>query len=127
MNNITIDGRITKEDNVLRFTPSGTPVCRFSIASSMGKNKDGSYKDSLFIEVVAWGDLAEKVAEFKHKDNVEIKGWLEPNTWEDKNGTKHNDVRVTARSVAIKEWKQLETVSAKGGEAPDLTDQDIPF
>ena len=116
MSEITVVGKITKQDNELRFTPNGHPVCNFSIAKYMGKNKDNTYKDNLFLNIVCWGDLAEPASKFKHKDRVEVKGWFDyPKGWTDKEGNQHLDIVIRAEEVTLKEWQDSKS------------DEDAPF
>jgi single-strand DNA-binding protein len=61
---LTICGNTTGPAE-LRFTPSGSPVATFTVASTPRTFKDGQWVDgdTLFLRCSAWRDMAENVAE----------------------------------------------------------------
>ncbi|MDQ5839582.1 MAG: single-stranded DNA-binding protein, partial [Chloroflexota bacterium] len=85
---ITIIGNLTS-DPELRFTPSGSAVANFSIASTprtFDKNSnewvDG---ETLFLRASVWREAAENVAESLTKGmRVIVSGRLKPRSYEDK-------------------------------------------
>jgi single-stranded DNA-binding protein len=96
---INFDGNIfpaSKDEGfALAFSSAGNAWLRFSVSVYQGKNEDGSYKDSLWMRCVVFGDMAENVAEsVKPGDPVIVVGTLRPNNWTDNDGNEHNDVTV---------------------------------
>lgn len=89
---ITVIGNLTA-DPELRFTPSGSAVANFTIASTprtfdrqSNEWKDG---DTLFLRASIWRDAAENVAESLTKGTrVIVSGRLKQRTYDDKNGAK---------------------------------------
>ena len=59
-NKITIVGYLGR-DPELRYTPQGTPVCDFSVATTeRRKDKAGEFQDlTTWFKVTFWGRLAE--------------------------------------------------------------------
>jgi hypothetical protein len=79
---ITVVGNTTA-DAELRFTPSGSAVANFTVASTprMMDRQSGEWKDGepLFLRCNAWRDLAEHVAETVTKGmRVIVVGRLKP-------------------------------------------------
>jgi single-strand DNA-binding protein len=87
-NKITIVGRLTR-DPELKYTNTGIPVCKYSLAVSRKyKNANGS-KDTDFFNVVTWRKLAEISAKFLKKGKlVLIEGSMQQSSYTDQNGVK---------------------------------------
>jgi single-strand DNA-binding protein len=75
---VFVVGAICKEDPVLKFIPSGKAVCNFSIRvpGTKANEKYGrEATEAYFLEVAAWEDLAEHIAESMRKgDRVILQG-----------------------------------------------------
>lgn len=87
---ITVVGNLTG-DPELRFTPSGSVVANFTIASTPRTFKDGEWKDgeTLFLRASVWKEAAENVAETLTKGTrVVAQGRLKMRSYEDKNQEK---------------------------------------
>jgi single-strand DNA-binding protein len=97
-NKVTFTGNLGKDPD-MKYTPNGTPVTRFSIAVSTGKDKQGKAKQPLWLNVVTWNELAEQCNKKLEKGSrVQIEGRLAPNVYE-KNGQTHYGVEVVAQTV----------------------------
>lgn len=73
-----VTGTICKEDPVLKFIPSGTAVCNFTVRVP-GQKPNPKYgregKEAYFLEVAAWEQLGENVAEsFQKGDSIILQG-----------------------------------------------------
>ena len=90
--NITVVGNLTA-DPELRFTPSGVPVARFTVAqtpSSFNKST-GSWEDgeTIFMVCNVWRNAAENAAESLKKGlAVVVHGRLRSRSYETKEGQK---------------------------------------
>ena len=87
LNRVMLIGRLTR-DPELRFTPSGTAVAKFSIATSYRfKDKNDQWQDQTeWHNVVAWARLAEIAGEYLKKGSkVYVEGRLQTRSWDDKN------------------------------------------
>lgn len=95
-------------DPDLRYTPSGIPVARFTVAvnrirrkEETEENKQGTNQDVDFINVVAWRRLAEICGEFLKKGRpVAIEGKLQIRDFE-KAGEKRTMVEVVADNMQM--------------------------
>lgn len=103
-NHVHLCGRLGR-DPEMRYTPSGTAVCNFSIAiSSWSKKKDeeGFDKQVVWIDITAWGKNAERAGEQARKGTEAlIYGRLDTRSWDDKDdpSKKHFRTFVTAINV----------------------------
>jgi single-strand DNA-binding protein len=98
MNHTTLIGRLGK-DPTLRHTDGGKAVTEFSLAvSSYAQRQDANAEPDWFT-IVAWGGLAESIAEHKHQgDLVAVHGRLTPVSYE-RDGIEIRTVKVTASDV----------------------------
>lgn len=86
VNKVILVGNLGK-DPELKFTPSGTPVAKFSLATSdRFKDKDGNWQDRTeWHNITAWARTAEIAGEYLKKGNkVYIEGSLRTHSWDDK-------------------------------------------
>jgi single-strand DNA-binding protein len=89
---LTIEGNLTN-DPELRFTPSGSAVANFTIASTPrsfdSNSKEWKDGDTLYMRSAAWRELAENVAETLRKGmGVIATGKLKSRSYETKEGEK---------------------------------------
>lgn len=102
MSTLTVIGNVGG-DPELRYTPTGIPVCKFSVAETPRvRQADGTYKDgeTVFHPIVVWREMAETVAGcVKTGMRVVVVGRLGVNKWE-KDGVKHQRHEITADEVA---------------------------
>jgi single-strand DNA-binding protein len=90
MNCVSLSGRLTR-DIELKYLPSGSAVVDFSLALPEVK-KDAP---TLFIDCVAFGDVAEKISEFFKKGKpIEIIGRLSQEQWQDREGNTRKKHKV---------------------------------
>ncbi len=103
VNKVILIGNLGK-DPELRYTPNGTAVATFSIATNeRWKDKDGNFQDHTeWHRIVAWRKLAEIVGEYLKKGSqVYIEGRLRSRTWEDQNGMKRTTVEIMADNLQM--------------------------
>lgn len=101
-NQVTLMGNLTR-DPELRTTPNGTSVCGFSLALNRSyKGSDGNWQEATdFIDIVAWGTLGERVAQYLTKGRPAlVSGRLQSRSWE-QDGQKRNKVEVVANDVTF--------------------------
>jgi single-strand DNA-binding protein len=99
---ITITGNLVDEPE-LRFTPAGTAVARFRVASTPRYQQNGQWKDgdTLFLTCNAWRQLAENTAESLQKGmRVIVTGRLRQRAYETTEGEKRTVYEVEADEVA---------------------------
>jgi single-strand DNA-binding protein len=121
LNKVTLIGNLTR-DPELRYTPQGTAVCSFGIATNRQWSTDTGEKkeDVEFHNVVAWNKLAEICAQILSKGRkVYVEGRLQTNTW-----TGDDDVKRSRTEVVINEMIALDSKGAFDDSAGD--DFDVP-
>jgi single-strand DNA-binding protein len=100
---ITYVGNVCKEDPVLKFSPQGHAICEFSIRVP-GKKAKGSQPavEAFFVNIVAWRDLGEHVAESVRKDDrVIVQGIVKHDSWDKPDGTKGHSSKLNAWNVGL--------------------------
>ncbi len=104
LNKIILIGRLTR-DPELRYTPSGTAVCNFSLAVERNyTNRDGE-KEVDFIDIVVWRRQAENCANHLAKGRlVAVEGRLQLSSYENKEGQKVRVTEVVANNVQFLDW-----------------------
>ncbi len=91
-------------DPELRYTPSGTAVCNFRIATNESyKDREGNQVDKTeWHNVVAWERLAEICGEYLKKGRqVYVEGALQTRQWEDQEGNTRYTTEVKAREMQM--------------------------
>jgi len=119
LNKATLIGNLTA-DPELRYTPQGTAVCNFSVATNRTwKNSSGEVQDeATFHRIIAWSKLAEICAQILAKGRkVYIAGRIANRNWEDKEGQKHYVTEIVAEDlIALDSRKREAQVTDVGGE-----------
>jgi single-strand DNA-binding protein len=101
-NQVVLMGNLTR-DPELRATPNGQQVCSFSLALNRSyKGSDGNWQEATdYIDVVAWGPLGERVAQYLSKGRpCLVNGRLQSRSWE-QDGQKRSKVEVVAQDVTF--------------------------
>src|SRR3954468_21055970 len=118
-NQVILMGNLTR-DPELRTTPSGASVCSFSLALNRSyKSADGNWTEATdYIDVVAWGPLGERVAQYLTKGRPAlVNGRLQSRSWEQE-GVKRSKVEVVAQDVTF-------LGGAGGGGGPVSADEPV--
>ena len=120
-NNVTITGNATREPE-LRFTPSGQAVANFGVAVNRRwqNRQTQEWEEAVsFIDVTAWAQLAENIAETVAKGTrVTVTGRLDQRSWETQDGDKRSKVEIVADDVAISlRWATAEVMRNERSDA----------
>lgn len=102
VNQVILMGNLTR-DPELRQTPSGQSVVSFSLALNRSyKDQSGEWQEATdYIDVAAWGPLAERVAQYMTKGRrCLVQGRLQSRSWE-QDGQKRSKVEVLASDVTF--------------------------
>jgi single-strand DNA-binding protein len=120
LNKVTIIGNTTK-DPELRYTPQGTAVCTFSVATnrewtdSAGQKKE----EATFHRVVAWSKLAEIISQYLKKGSkVYLEGRISNRQWKDPQGETRYATEIVADEVILLDNKRTEGEVEVAVEAP---------
>jgi single-strand DNA-binding protein len=146
VNKVFLIGRLGK-DPELKYTPSGAPVAKFSLATDeVFKDRSGEQqKHTEWHNIVAWNKLAEICGEYLTKGKqVYIEGSIRSRQWEDQSGNKRTAYEIVARQMTMLGSKADSERAASERPAsdrpasdrpaepepptePEITDSDIPF
>ena len=149
VNKVILIGNLGKDPEV-KYTPSGTAVAKFSLATNERyKDKAGEWQDRTeWHNIVAWQRLAEIVGEYVKKGSkIYIEGRLQASSWDDKeSGQKKYKTEIIANDLVLlggrgeagdSEAPRGRGAAASGNdfdqrahETPQgaqITDEDIPF
>jgi len=156
VNKVVLLGRLGKDPEV-KYTPQGTPVAKFTLATNERfKDKGGEWQDRTeWHNVTAWQRTAEIVGEYLKKGSqVYIEGSLRTHSWDDKtSGQKKYMTEIVVNELILlggrgesagdsSSGSRGASASASGGNnfdqrAPEpehatagsgpITDEDIPF
>ncbi|HEY4963419.1 MAG TPA: single-stranded DNA-binding protein [Candidatus Saccharimonadales bacterium] len=102
LNQVTLMGNLTR-DPELRQTPNGQNVVSFSLALNRSyKDQAGEWQEATdYIDVVAWGPLAERVSQYLSRGSrTLVQGRLQSRSWE-QDGQKRSKVEVLANDVTF--------------------------
>lgn len=118
LNRVMIIGHLGT-DPEMRYTPNGSPVTSFRMATSRRyTSQDGErHEDTEWFTVVAWNQLAELCNQYLAKGRrAYVEGRLHSNTWEGPDGKTRFRNEIVASSVLFLD-------RAQGGQAGDESGQ----
>lgn len=156
VNKVILIGNLGKDPEV-KYTPQGTAVAKFSIATSERfKDKSGEWQDRTeWHNITCWSRLAEIAGEYLKKGRtVYIEGSLRTDSWDDKQtGQKRYSTYINANELVLLGGGRGEESGSGGGysrgrqasggndfdqsgghdfdsqpaRGTEITDDDIPF
>ncbi|MBN2383148.1 single-stranded DNA-binding protein [bacterium] len=125
-NRVTLVGNLVR-DPELKYIPSGTPICTFSIAVNRKYKQGEEWKESTcFIDIETWGRQAETAGEYLKKGRmVLIDGRIEQDRWETQDGSKRSKHKIVANQIVFLSSGRDQDLPTDTSEKP--VDDDIPF
>lgn len=107
LNHITIMGRLAR-DPELRRTGNGIAVTSFTLAVDRDfAPKDGSGRETDWIDCVAWRNTGEFVSKYFTKGRMAVvSGRLQVRNWTDKDGNKRRTTEVIVENVYFGDSKR---------------------
>jgi len=124
MNKVILIGRLGKDVD-LRYSPNGTAVATFSVATDeIRKGSNGEKeKHTEWHRVVIFGKLAEHCNEYLHKGSlICLEGRLRSRDYEDREGIKRYVTEIYADTVRF-----LDRKPESGPPESHSADDDLPF
>jgi single-strand DNA-binding protein len=109
LNRVQLIGNLGKDPEV-RYTPTGTKVCTFSMAvNRRWKSRDGSAKEATdWFNIEVWGKMGEVCQQYLHKGSLAfIEGRLQTDRYEHEGETRYF-TKVIARSMQMLDRKPEE-------------------
>lgn len=148
-NKIILVGNLGK-DPELRYTPQGTAVCNFSLATNeKRRDKAGEMQEvALWFKVTLWGKQAEVATKYLTKGSpVYVEGRLRVEEWTDRDGNNRQTLEVNGSDIQFLSGggrsegfdrdshgeaefagpAEPSSSSAGGFARPATADDDIPF
>src|SRR5258707_56822 len=124
LNKVMLIGNLTR-DPELRYTPQGTAVITFSIATNrQWKTESGDTKDDAeFHRIVAWDKLAEICSKMLKKGTrTYVEGRLQTRSWQAQDGTQKQTTEIVISDMIVLDSR------GKGEEIsmPDDMNQETP-
>jgi single-strand DNA-binding protein len=103
INKAILIGRLGK-DPEMKYTPSGTAVASFSMATNYSvKDEDGNFVDKTdWHNIVVFGRKAEFAGEYLNKGRlIYVEGRIQTRNWEDQNGNKRYITEIIANDIQL--------------------------
>ncbi|MGF7088102.1 single-strand DNA-binding protein [Kroppenstedtia sanguinis] len=153
LNRVVLIGRLTR-DPELRYTPGGVAVTSFNLAVNRRFTNQQGEREADFIDIVAWRQLAETVANYMKKGRlVAVEGRLQIRSYENQEGRRIKVAEVVAENVQFLESRSQASSGsgsnrdygdsgfekkqdnrgpssdpfADDGKPIDISDDDLPF
>jgi single-strand DNA-binding protein len=118
LNKAMLIGNLTK-DPELRYTPSGTAVCSFRVATNRSWTPADSSErreETEFHRIVTWNKLAELCSQLLTKGRkVYIEGRLQTRSWDTPEGEKRFATEVVAEDMVLLDSRRM--LEERGEEA----------
>jgi single-strand DNA-binding protein len=130
LNKVMVIGHLGR-DPEMRYTPSGKPMTKFSVAASRSwTTSDGDRRsETEWFAVVAWGRLAEICNQYLGKGHqVYVEGRLQTRRWEDADGNRKSSTEVVANEMLILDGSK--NANRRNGEMvskEELQEDEFPF
>lgn len=102
INEVRLLGNVTNDPD-LRFTPSGTAVLSFGMATNRRYQKDNEWTDdTTFHNVIVWGQRGQSVAQrIKKGTKVHVSGRIQTRSWDGNDGKKNYRTEIVADNVIL--------------------------
>ena len=116
LNRVQLIGNLTR-DPELRYTPQGTAVCSFSVATNRSWITDtGEKKDEVeFHRIVAWAKLAEICSQFLVKGRkVFVEGRLTNRSWIAQDGLKKQITEIVISEMILLDSRKPDATEFNG-------------
>ena len=107
LNKVMLIGNLTR-DPEMRYTPQGTAVCTFGLATNRQWTTESGEKkeDAEFHNLVAWNKLAEICAQLLKKGRkVYVEGRLSTRSWQGQDGAQRTRTEVVINDMVILDKK----------------------
>lgn len=109
LNKVLLIGNLTR-DPELRYTPKGTPVCTFGLATNRSwvpATGGERQEEAEFHRIVAWNKLAELCAQLLFKGRkVYVEGRLQTRTWTGSDGQERTTTEAVIDNMIVLDSKR---------------------
>ena len=128
LNKAELIGNLTR-DPELRYTPSGTPVCTFSLATNrQWVTESGEKKEDVeFHRLVAWQKLAEICGKFLTKGRkIWVQGRLQTRSWTGQDNQQRQTTEIVVEDMIILDSARSEGTRTEIAPEPQTTPVEEP-
>jgi len=142
LNKVLLIGNLTR-DPEMRYTPQGTAVCTFGMATNRSWVTDGGEKreETEWHRIVAWNKLAELCSQLLHKGRrIYVEGRLQTRQWTGQDGQQRTATEIVIEDMILLDSRPGQAVQTEQAvsEEPVVAEQpqvveksdvaeDIPF
>ena len=124
MNKAILIGNVG-QDPELTYTQSGTPICKFSMATN---ERSGDEDITDWHNIIIWGKRAEVANKYVSKgDKLCVEGKIKTNKWEDKEGITRYMTQINVYNFEFISNRRREEDSQPPPPQEPVNDDDIPF
>ena len=126
LNKVQLIGNLTR-DPELRYTPNGSAVCSFGLATNRSWKKDTGEKheEAEFHNIVAWNKLAELCSQFLVKGRkVYLEGRLATRSWTGQDGNQRTRTEIVISDMILLDSRRPD--AATGSEAEPEIKEKMP-
>lgn len=120
LNKVQLIGNLTR-DPELRYTPQGTAVCTFGVATNRQWTTESGEKkeDAEFHRIVSWTKLAELCAQLLNKGRkVFVEGRLQTRTWTGQDEMQRTTTEIVISEMIILDSRRTSPVPSEGFDIP---------
>lgn len=135
LNKVTLIGNMTR-DPELRYTPQGTAVCTFGLATNRTWVTDGGDKkeETEWHRIVAWNKLAELCSQLLFKGRrIYVEGRLQTRQWTGQDGQPRQATEIVIEDMIVLDTKRqgeeggpFEMPADNQGEAAPMAETEKP-
>jgi single-strand DNA-binding protein len=119
------------KDAELTYTPTGTAVCKFSVAANRNKSKDGEDQKPLWVNCVIWAKRGESLAPHIKKGTFAVVGGeLDIREYTDKSGANRWSLELNVQQFTFGGKNNSDSsasTSTQSTAKKPLDDEDVPF
>ena len=133
MNNVVLIGRLVRDPD-MRYTSNGVAVTTFTLAVDRPFSSNKGERETDFIPIVTWRQLAENCANYLGKGRlVAVQGRIQTRQYENNEGRRVYVTEVVADVVRFLERGEKSQQSgnrdpfAGEGREIEISDDDLPF
>lgn len=119
LNRVQLIGNLTR-DPELRYTPQGTAVCTFGLATNRSWTTDSGEKreETEFHRIVAWNKLAELCSQLLVKGRkIYVEGRLSTRSWTGQDGAQRTTTEVVIDDMILLDSRRPETAEGVKAES----------
>lgn len=123
LNKVSLIGNLTR-DPELRYTPQGTAVCTFGVATNRSWTTDSGEKreETEFHRIVSWNKLAELCSQLLTKGRkVYVEGRLSTRNWTGQDGVNHTTTEIVIEDMIVLDSRK----PVEGAEAVVVPETDL--